>query len=110
MRPIKSRSALTTGPMRNFFMRLDSPSRSVLSKSRKRLGMKWIRLTRSVFLAGEHAEKGSIHMVKKPLADDLIAQGSALPLRTGWRFVLAAACLVLGAGAVLWLATAHGWW
>lgn len=95
-----------------FFMRSDLPARSLarrrrlhslmLRGSQKRTSTQRIRITRSIFLAGEHAEKGSIHVVKKPLADVLIAQGSALPLRTGWWFVLAAACLVLGVGVVVW--------
>jgi hypothetical protein len=41
---------------------------------------KWIRLTRSILLDGHHAGEGSIHYVAQPLADDLIAQGSAVRL------------------------------
>jgi hypothetical protein len=47
---------------------------------------KRVRLTRSLFLEGDHAEKGSIHDLSKPLADDLIRQGSALPLNFFPRF------------------------
>ena len=39
---------------------------------------KKIRLTRSIILAGEHAEEGSIHEVGKPLANRIIGEGSAV--------------------------------
>jgi hypothetical protein len=39
---------------------------------------KRIRLTRSIILDGGHAEEGSIHDLAQPLADHLIAQGSAV--------------------------------
>lgn len=41
---------------------------------------KWIRLTRSVFLGGRDGAKGSIQRVDQKLADDLIAQDSAVRL------------------------------
>jgi hypothetical protein len=44
------------------------------------LRTKWIRLTRSIFLGGRDGEKGSIQRVDQTLADDLIAQGSAVRL------------------------------
>ena len=44
------------------------------------LRTKRIRLTRSLFLDGHHAEEGSIRDLAQPLADDLIAQGSAVHL------------------------------
>jgi hypothetical protein len=69
-----------------------------------------IRLTRSIFLDGEHAEEGSIHEIAKPLARDLILQGSAVPLRI-LRWVLGAyLALGVGVGAVLWWGMARGWW
>lgn len=48
--------------------------------------MKRLRITRSILLGGEHAEKGSIRDVESPLADDLIAQGSAVRLNFVSRF------------------------
>jgi hypothetical protein len=42
--------------------------------------VKRIRLTRSIFLHGRDAEEGSIHYLAQPLADDRIAQGSAVHL------------------------------
>lgn len=77
-------------------------------KSRKCANMKRIRITRSILLGGEHIEKGSIREVAKPLADDLIAGGSAVPIRTVWWAV--AVCLALGVGAILWLSRARLWW
>ena len=47
---------------------------------------KRIRLTRSIFLDGLHAEEGSIQNLAQPLADDLIAQGSAVQLNFFRRF------------------------
>jgi hypothetical protein len=47
---------------------------------------KWLRLTRSVFLDGRHAEEGSIQDVAQPLADDLIGQGSAVQMNFVFRF------------------------
>ena len=44
------------------------------------LRTKWIRLTRSVFLGGRDGEKGSIQRVDQKLADDLVAQDSAVRL------------------------------
>ncbi|MCU1316969.1 MAG: hypothetical protein JWN63_2291 [Candidatus Acidoferrum typicum] len=46
-----------------------------------------VRLTRSIFLGGEHAEEGSIHDLPRRLADDLIAQGSAERLNFFSRFL-----------------------
>jgi hypothetical protein len=77
-------------------------------ESQKRASMKRIRITRSILLGGEHVEKGSIRELAKPIADDLVAGGSAVPLRTVWWAV--AACLALGVGAVLWLCRARLWW
>jgi hypothetical protein len=66
-----------------------------------RLGCtKRIRLTRSLFLGGKHAEKGSVHEVAKPLADDLILEESAVPVRRVWQVVCVVVCVVLG--VVLW--------
>ena len=48
---------------------------------------KKVRLTRSVFLHGEHAEKGSVHRLPLELADWLIAQGSAEQLGVVERLV-----------------------
>jgi len=42
--------------------------------------LKRIRLTRSLLLDGRHAEEGSIHYLAQPLADHLIALGSAVHL------------------------------
>lgn len=68
-----------------------------------------IRLTRSIFLAGKHADAGSVHELAKPLARDLVAQGSAVLLSTRWWLVFAA-CLALGVAAVVWWAMARGLW
>jgi hypothetical protein len=86
---------------------MSEPGRKIM-KSHVCINTKRIRLTRSIFLGGEHAEEGSVHEVAKPLADDLILQGSAVPLRRVWLAV--AACLALGVGAVLWWGMARGWW
>lgn len=48
---------------------------------------KRIRLTRSLFLDGRHVEEGSIQDLAHPLADDLIAQGSAVRLNVFSRFL-----------------------
>jgi hypothetical protein len=50
------------------------------------LRTKRIRLTRSIFLNGEHAEAGSVHDMSRALADDLIAQGSAVQVNFVSRF------------------------
>jgi len=42
------------------------------------LKTKQVKLTRSICLAGRHAEKGSIHDLAQSLADDLIGQESAV--------------------------------
>jgi hypothetical protein len=47
----------------------------------------FVRLTRSIVLGGEHAEKGGIRELAKPQAEELIAQGSAVPLNFFPRFV-----------------------
>ncbi|MGB2679153.1 MAG: hypothetical protein WAN12_18880 [Candidatus Acidiferrum sp.] len=77
-------------------------------KSQKRTNTKRIRITRSILLGGEHVEKGSVHEVAKSIADDLIATGSALPLRAVWWAV--AAIVAFGVTAVLWLCRARLWW
>lgn len=41
---------------------------------------KRVRLTRSLVLGGRHVDEGSIRNLAQPLADDLIAQGSAVHL------------------------------
>jgi hypothetical protein len=45
-----------------------------------------VRLTRSIFIDGHHTEKGSTLHLAQPLADDLIAQGSAVRLNAVFRF------------------------
>jgi|HubBroStandDraft_1064217.scaffolds.fasta_scaffold129988_3 hypothetical protein len=71
---------------------------------------KRIRLTRSIFLAGKHAEKNSVHEVAKSLADDLIRNETAVPVRRVW-LVAACVALAVGAGAVLrWCKWFAGWW
>jgi hypothetical protein len=45
-----------------------------------------IRLTRSIFIGGKHSEKGSTLHLAQPLADDLIAQGSAVRRNAVVRF------------------------
>ena len=45
-----------------------------------------VRLTRSIFIDGRHAEKGSTLHLAQPLADDLIAQASAVRLNAVSRF------------------------
>ena len=77
-------------------------------KSQMQIFTKRIRLTRSIFLGGEHAEKGSVHTIAKPLADDLIRDGSAVPLRKVW-LVVVAACIALGVAVLRWC-RALGWW
>jgi len=79
-------------------------------KPRKRAETKRIRIrmTRSILLASQHLAKGSIQEVAKPIADDLIATGSAVPLPTIWWFV--AAIVALGVAAALWLCRARLWW
>ena len=42
--------------------------------------LKRVRLTRSIFIDGEHFEKGSVRYLARPLADDLIVLGSAVRL------------------------------
>ena len=46
----------------------------------------YIRLKRSIFLNGDHAEKGSIWNLEQGLVDDLVRQGSAVPLNLFSRF------------------------
>jgi len=50
------------------------------------LRRKRIRLLRSIFLNGNHAEKGSTWDLEQGLADDLVRQGSAVPLNCFSRF------------------------
>ncbi len=64
---------------------LASSSQS-LAVGQRALRRKRIRLTRSVFLDGGHAEAGSIQDVAESLADDLIAQCSAVPVISFSRF------------------------
>jgi hypothetical protein len=66
-----------------------------------------IRLTRSLFLGGAHAQKGSVREVAKPLADDLILSGSAVPVRSVWQVVYVVAFLAIGVCAVLLWCTAR---
>jgi hypothetical protein len=81
-----------------------------IAKSQKRVKTKRrIRITRSILLRGEHAEKGEIREVEKSLAADLIACGSAVPIRTVW-WAAVAVCLAIGVAAVLWLSRVRGWW
>ena len=49
--------------------------------------LKRVRLTRSLLLHERHAEAGSIQDLAQPLADDLIAQGSAVQLNVVSRFL-----------------------
>ena len=77
-------------------------------KPQKRVGTKRIRMTRSIFLASQHVAKGSIQEVARPIADDLIATGSAVPLRSA--FWIIAAIVALGVAAALWLCRAGLWW
>ena len=63
-----------------------------------------IRLTRSVFLDGEHAEKGSVHEVAKAIALDLIAQSSAVPVRSKWWTAAACAAICIGLALLCWIA------
>lgn len=55
-------------------MKKNQPDLTKLSRLQR------IRLLRSIFLGGEHAEAGSVHDVPNDLADDLIAQYSAVRL------------------------------
>jgi len=55
-----------------------------------------IRLTRSLLLDGEHAEKGSVHSVPKLFAQDLIVQDSAVPVRGVVAFLRSAWLLCCG--------------
>jgi hypothetical protein len=68
-----------------------------------------IRLLRAIIVGGKQAEKNSVLEVAKPLARDLIGQGSAVALRRRAWWALAA-CLALVGIAVLWLGMARGWW
>jgi hypothetical protein len=68
---------------------------------------KRIRITRSVLVSGKHAEAGSVHLVTKPVADDLIGAACAVPVRSGWWIV--GACLVLGVGVLVWLGMVWLW-
>ena len=45
-----------------------------------------VRLKRSIYLGGDHAEKGSVLELPRPLAEDLIRQCSAVPLNLFSRF------------------------
>jgi hypothetical protein len=79
-------------------------------KPRKRAETKGIRIrmTRSILLDGQHVAKDSIQEVARPIADGLIATGSAVPLRSA--FWIIAAIVALGVAAALWLCRAGLWW
>ena len=83
--------------------------RPEIVKPQKCIGTKRIRMTRSILLGGQHVEKDSVQEVAKPLADDLIASGSAVSLRSAW-WAAVAVCVAVGVAAVLWLCRARLWW
>jgi hypothetical protein len=52
----------------------------------RNVSIRKIRITRPIFLNGEHADEGSVHDVEQGLAEDLVRQGSAVELNVFSRF------------------------